>query len=169
MIQITKEQITISQKNKDKAWAYFVSIGEIPEDAKPYSYVLHHVDKTLRHTDIERYIQWNPEDLVVMDYGEHSSLHNKDRVLSEYTKNKISTTLKGNIPWNKGLTKETDERVKKNAESTSKANIGKHLSEETKKKMSISLKGVNKGKHSNKGQKWKLVDGKRVYYKEDAA
>lgn len=38
----------------------------------------------------------------------------------------------GNIPWNKGLTKETDKRVKRYGEKQR----GKHVSEETKRKMS---------------------------------
>lgn len=42
-------------------------------------------------------------------------------------------------------------------------NKGKCLSEETKRRMSEAKKG-NTG---NKGQHWKLVDGKRVYYKEN--
>lgn len=41
---------------------------------------------------------------------------------------------KGNIPWNKGLTKETDERIKRYW-------LGKHRSEVTKKKISQKFKG----------------------------
>lgn len=48
-----------------------------------------------------------------------------DEEKQEY-RNKLSASLKGKnagkIPWNKGLTKETDERVKRNAEHTSEAN-----------------------------------------------
>ena len=50
-------------------------------------------------------------------------------------KNKLSASLKGKntgkIPWNKGLTKETDARVKVNAEHTSEANKikSKHIKE----------------------------------------
>ena len=47
---------------------------------------------------------------------------------------------KGLTAWNKGLTKETDERVKKYVDSQT----GKHLSEQTKKKLS----------ELNKGKKW---------------
>ena len=36
-----------------------------------------------------------------------------------------SASLKGRIPWNKGLTKETDERVAKNSEATSKGVVAK--------------------------------------------
>lgn len=37
--------------------------------------------------------------------------------LSDETKTKISEKLKGRIPWNKGLTKETDERLVKSGEN----------------------------------------------------
>jgi len=43
----------------------------------------------------------------------------------------------GLIPWNKGLTRETDEKVDKVA----KLKEGKHLSIETKRKKSLALKG----------------------------
>jgi hypothetical protein len=42
---------------------------------------------------------------------------NKNKHLSEETKQKLSKLRKGKIPWNKGLTKETDERIKKYGES----------------------------------------------------
>jgi group I intron endonuclease len=45
--------------------------------------------------------------------------------ITEETKKKISNTLKGNIPWNKGLTQETDVRVKKIADKTRKLKIKK--------------------------------------------
>lgn len=38
--------------------------------------------------------------------------HNKGKHLTEQTKKKISDSLIGNIPWNKGLTAITDDRVK---------------------------------------------------------
>lgn len=51
-------------------------------------------------------------------------------------------TRRGKIAWNKGLTKETDERVKKGAE----AKKNKPCSEEHKIKISKSMKGKNTGK-----------------------
>lgn len=49
---------------------------------------------------------------------------------------------KEDIPaWNKKLTKESDDRVRKNAENISKALMGHSVSEETKLKMSESLQG----------------------------
>lgn len=52
--------------------------------------------------------------------------------------------------------------------------FGKHWTEEQRKKNSESQKGKRVGclnpmwgKHSNKGMKWKLVNGKRYYYREE--
>lgn len=92
---MTKEQRSLSQMNKERAQKYFELTGELPKDRGQFEYVLHHVDESLRHEDIERYIQWNPEDLVVMKYAEHSRHHNLGRPKSESTKKKISNTLKG--------------------------------------------------------------------------
>ena len=94
---------------------------------------------------------------------------------------------KGRIPWNKGLTKETDERVKRNALNTKKSCNKKEylmlLSEKQKKynmnlmkeeKTIRAMKGIKNrrsykgkgnpqyGKHSNKGQtkkthKWRKI------------
>lgn len=80
------------------------------------------------------------------------------RGLSTESKAKISNSLKGNIPWNKGKTgiysKETRKRISNSLsgrrskplteyqkECISKAQKGKFVSEETKKKISESNKG----------------------------
>lgn len=48
------------------------------------------------------------------------------------------------------------------------AHKGKVLSDETKRKLSEVMKGKNKGRTSpNKGKSWKLVDGKRIWYKKE--
>lgn len=68
--------------------------------------------------------------------------------LDEHTKRKISDSLKGNTPWNKnitgvqnawnkGLTKETDGRVRK----ISNSKIGHEVSEKTREKISKAFKG----------------------------
>jgi len=51
---------------------------------------------------------------------------------------------KGNIPWNRGKTKEIDIRVVKNAKGVSEALKGKKLPEKIKRKISDSLKGRKK-------------------------
>ena len=63
------------------------------------------------------------------------SLKHKGKIISEEQRRKISDTLKGNIPWNKG--KNLSE---KHCENLSKSHKGKTLSEEQKRKISESLK-----------------------------
>ncbi len=65
---------------------------------------------------------------------------------------------KGKIPWNKGLTKETDKRVRGISDSLK----DRYFSEETKKKMSENAKkrtGVQNpmsGKHHTEATKKKI-------------
>ena len=69
---------------------------------------------------------------------------------SQETKEKLSKAAKGKVPWNKGLTADTDIRVKKNAESKKgqkfsaealKNMSGYKISEEAKKRMSEGQMG----------------------------
>ena len=53
---------------------------------------------------------------------------------TEKTRKKLSIINKGRTPWNLGLTKETDERLRKQSESEK----GKKVSEETRKKIRAS-------------------------------
>lgn len=71
-IRLTSKQSSINHFNKRKAWRYFYPEGN--GYAKP-GYVLHHIDPSWRHTDIERYISWNFEDLVMITFSEHALLH----------------------------------------------------------------------------------------------
>ncbi len=67
--------------------------------------------------------------------------------------------------WNKGLTKETDERVKKLSIINSREhhpNWGKHLSRDHKEKLSRSLKGKTGGMRSG-SNKWK---GQYIFYND---
>ncbi len=50
------------------------------------------------------------------------NMRKKHKPLSKETKHKMSESRKGKSPWNKGLTKETDERVKQNGISVLKIN-----------------------------------------------
>lgn len=89
------------------------------------------------------------EELIFMTQFEHTSLHMKNKYISEETRRKISEANKG-----KKYSEETKQKL-------SAARKGLKLSEETKRKMSESHKGKttwNKGKH------YKNIDGKRVYY-----
>lgn len=58
----------------------------------------------------------------------------------------ISNAVKGKIPWNKGLTKESDERVRK----ISEANIGKQHTEETIQKLREARKHIKMPKIDTK-------------------
>lgn len=69
---LTKEQIKISRANREKARKYF---GLTDNDG----FDLHHKDPSWQTEDPERYIQWNPEDLIVLTHGEHTTLHNNER------------------------------------------------------------------------------------------
>jgi len=74
--------------------------------------------------------------------------------------NKINK--KGKSSWSKGLTKETDERVRKNGEAISKALKGKHHTEGARRKMSKAQKGENNpmfGKHHTEKTKKKMSKG----------
>ena len=66
--------------NYHRAIEYFKESGEWFEGC-----VMHHIDESLKHTNVERYNEWRPEDLMILSRAEHNSLH-----------------FKGRTPWNKG-------------------------------------------------------------------
>jgi len=77
----------------------------------------------------------------------------KGKHLSEEHRKKLSESHKGKIGWNRGLTKETDERIRRIGEGhKGEKNVlfGKHLSEETKRKISKSKKNNQKKTHRKK-------------------
>ena len=96
---------------------------------------------------------------------------------SPETRKKMSLAKKGIKPWTTGLTKETDDRIKKSAEKISKTKMGKHypkLSEvrfkrkqelgyinspETRKKMSFANTG-KKNPQASKTKKRLYAEGK---------
>lgn len=86
---------------------------------------------------------------------------NTGRIVHEDTKRKISISLQGNIPWNKGI--ELTEEIRKNMSLAQKRRIeevgshwkGKTHSEESKKKMSDS----HRGKEAHNSKKV-IIDGK---------
>lgn len=182
---MTKEQRRISKINHDKAEQYFIEHGLMPaKENRTCKWVLHHIDPSWKYNDIERYIQWNVEDLVPMTHSEHISLHKKGVPI-------------GFTVWNKGLTGiggyKISEEGRKNISESKKGEknpmygktgtmLGKHHSDEARKKMREAKKDFvpwNKGKKCEqfagenngmfgksalKGRHWKLVDGKHVYY-----
>jgi len=88
--------------------------------------------------------------------------HKKYRHSNE-TRKKISNATIGRKPWCTGLTKYTDDRLKKMGEKISKASKGRYVSEETKRKQSIAhigykfsddiIKKRNKTRKAN-GKPW---------------
>jgi len=99
------------------------------------------------------------------NYFEHKS----GLSLSKEHRKKISDTLKGNVPWNKGkiglqlCSKETKQKI-------SDSNKGKHHSLETNKKISNALKGKStwsKGKHLSKEHRNNISEGLKKYYKNE--
>lgn len=64
---MTKEQENISRKN----W----KIARLHFGLKGYKYVLHHKNPEWKENDVERYIQWNFDDLEVLTRAEHIKRH----------------------------------------------------------------------------------------------
>jgi len=68
--------------------------------------IIHH--KNNNHNDNKL------SNLQIVTRAEHAVIHHKNtkrKPRTKKTKLKISNSLKGNIPWNKGLTKLTDKRI----------------------------------------------------------
>jgi len=98
---------------------------------------------------------------------------------TEEAKQKMSKSLKGRIAWNKGFTKETNEKVRKYGIAGGKANKGKvawnkgiPCSENIKKRISKKLKGFKhteetrkKMSLAHKGEKSYLWKGGRIKVK----
>ena len=132
---MTKEQKRISEQNHKKAVKYFGI-----EQSKKWEYDLHHVDPNMKAENIERYILWLPEDLVVLTHEEHTRLHMTE-LLSDERRYKFGKSSRG-----KHFTEEHRRKL-------SEANKGKHNHS--------GVNNPNYGKHKH----WKLgEDGKRIYY-----
>lgn len=72
---------------------------------------------------------------------------------------------KGNKPWNKNLTKETDERLLKATQKQSKAHVGEKWTEERKKNHKNGMKGLWQNRNHPKGTKgktWKVKDTSNI-------
>ena len=114
-----------------------------------------------------KYMSPDTAEMIAKDYEEANTIVNKVRMKghrqSEETRQKLSDV-------NKGHTVSVETRKK-----LSDAHKGKSLPEEQRRKMSESMKGKNLGKirstaarkkmsELKKGKRWKIVDGKRVWY-----
>ena len=96
-------------------WNFYNSNNKI---IKGDGNVIHHINGNKQDDNIEN--------LKKLTFGEHSTLHNKERIISDETKYKMDSANRG-----KTFTKERKENM-------SKAHLGKHHSEITKLKMSVS-------------------------------
>ena len=66
----TKYMRMKSKANHQKAVQHFKQLGEF-EDGM----VLHHIDFTMFYFDLDRYVEWIPEDLLPMTKSQHAKLH----------------------------------------------------------------------------------------------
>ena len=82
--------------------------------------------------------------------------------MSEETKRKISEARKGSKGWNKGIP--MSESAKRKLSESERGKKGTPHTEEFKKYISSLFKGRIS---PTKNMKWKLVDGKRIYYREE--
>lgn len=129
---MTKEQETISIRNKRRARKALGIQGNS-------NLVLHHKDPSWRHNDVERYIQWNIEDLEIMERSAHTSLHAKgskqpprteewkikQREAHKGKKNpKVSESNRKRVGWHH--TDDTKERMSKSKKGHKGAALGKH-------------------------------------------
>lgn len=73
---ITQEQIKISCRNHYRACLYF---WPDLKGRTPKGWCLHHIDETLRLTNLERYIEWRIEDVEPREMRRHTSEHMKGR------------------------------------------------------------------------------------------
>lgn len=60
--------------NRDKARQHFIDNGVWQKFNDP---VMHHKDPSWKTEDLDRYNQWNPTDLEVMERGAHNILHHR--------------------------------------------------------------------------------------------
>jgi len=86
-----------------------------------------------------------------------SRLH-KGKKLSDEHRKKLSKAGMGRIAWSKGLTKETDKRIKKHSDEM----IGKKLSYETRQKLSRAHKGIKRSQETRKN----ISNGLKKYYQK---
>ena len=95
-------------------------------------------------------------ELVFMRNGEHSYLHNKDKVISAKTRQKIAEARKG-----KAISAEHRKKISEALSGENNPFFGKHLSAETRQKMSEARKGRHKSaearqkmSEAHKGKLW---------------
>ena len=153
--------------NYYKAWRTFYPEGN--GHCKP-GYVLHHKDPELRHKDIDRYLEWRPEDLVMMTKSDHTKLHMTELFTEERRQNMSKPRHKN---WsdearaNMSLIQQKrfedpNERAKCSRFGENNSMFGKKWDEEHLKLFSEMNKGKNNpffGKTFTQEQLQKIKDG----------
>ena len=136
MYKLTREQENLSARNR-------YATGKLLN--VPKGCVLHHVDENMRHENVERYIQWRPEDVVIMTKQEHMSLHQSGEKnincripFTPERLKKMSEVMTGdkNPNWGKPRSEETKKKI-------GDSNRGKKRTEEYRKRMSEMMSGEN--------------------------
>lgn len=150
----TKEQCKISEKNRIAARKHFGIYGK-------RNLVLHHKDTSLRSNNIERYILWLPEDLVILTVSEHSKLHGCDYLHKEETREKQRKTLKER---NALLTpEERKERYRRKPLTKEQQIIAQAA---LINKIKDVTEQINKDGYKTRQQLFDLGVSKRTFYKE---
>lgn len=90
-VNLTQDQKQRSKRNRSLAYLHF--FPECNGKCRK-KWCLHHKDETLFYKDIERYIEWNIDDVTPMTIKDHNSLHHKNKTRSKETLQKISNTCK---------------------------------------------------------------------------
>jgi 5-methylcytosine-specific restriction endonuclease McrA len=87
----------------------------------------------------------------------------KGHKVSEETKEKLSKKNKGKPSWCKGLSKDTDERIKKISDTLKETTKGRKLSKEHKKAISEGLKGKKRSQESKNKTSRSIRNSKKFY------
>lgn len=113
-----------------------------------------------------RYYNCPANELIFMRRSEHARLHSTGRIYSAETRNKLSKSAYNQ--WKDQDRESMGNKVskalkgrkltKEHVENMRAGHTGLKRSEEYKKQQSIRMKGLHKGQH------WKVVNGRRVWY-----
>lgn len=115
---------------------------------------------------LRMYFDRPAEELIFLTKAQHLKLHHIGLKASKSTRQKISKASKGKCVTDETRTKIAEaQKGQKRSEYTkmkmSTSHKGKLKTEEHKRKLSEAMRGRHKGEH------WKMVDGKRVFYKDE--
>ena len=138
----------MNNKNWEKARTYFRQNDpriKAWEDNN-IVWVLHHKDLSWKTDDIDRYNEWNIDDLLPMTLSAHAVIHHTGKHRSDETRCKMSKALKHRkfSDESRKRMSEAHKNIKVSDETKQKirdGNLGKKVSEETKKKISDTKTG----------------------------